>query len=133
MGSKNQKHVPTDATRKMVLELTGFGLEQQSICSYLDINDDTLRKYYREEITIGKMQTNLRVLQTAYAKACSPDPRNNAMTIFWLKTRCGWREKEPVDPAQTVATVLEAMRPLSPVEWQEKYGSPPTSEINGAG
>jgi hypothetical protein len=55
------------------------------------------------------------------------------MTIFWLKTRCGWREKETVDPAQTVATVLEVMRPLSPVEWQEKYGSPSTSGVTGAG
>ena len=43
MGTKNQKPVPTDASRKMVMELSGYGFEQKDICSYLDINDDTLR------------------------------------------------------------------------------------------
>ena len=93
MGAKNQKHVPTDATRKMVMDLTGFGIEQAYICSYLDINDDTLRKYYREEIDVGAMEMNMAVMRNMFNKACDPNPQNNAVGIFWLKTRCGWREK----------------------------------------
>jgi len=47
----------------MLLELTGFGFEQKNICSYLCINDDTLCKYYREEINAGKIQVNMEVMQ----------------------------------------------------------------------
>lgn len=119
-----KKHVPTDEQRKLVKDLTGYGFIQADICSYIGISDETLRLHYREEIDHGAIEMNALVMDNAFSKACDPDPRNNSMTIFWLKTRCGWRDKDNVDPAATIAAVLEAMRPMDRKEWDKEHGTP---------
>ena len=66
----------------MVKDLTGFGFIQADISSYLDISDETLRKYYRTEINHGALQMNTAVMRNMFEKACSPNPQNNAVGIF---------------------------------------------------
>jgi hypothetical protein len=114
-------HQPTAGSRKMVTELIGFGYKQYEIGEFLEINKDTLAKHYRVELDTGLMTVNLKVLKNAFHKACSKDPRNNAVLIHWLKTRCGFVEKKDTDILGTLNAVLEMKRPLSQEEWTAKY------------
>ena len=107
----------------MVSELIGFGYKQYQIGEFLGINKDTLAKHYRDELDSGLMTINLMVLKTAFNKACSKDPRNNAVLIHWLKTRWGFIEKKDTDTLGVLNAVLEMKRPLSQEEWTAKHAN----------
>jgi hypothetical protein len=47
----------------------------------------------RRFISVRGRAANARVAQTSFQQATTPG--NNAATIFWLKARAGWREKQP--------------------------------------
>ena len=82
-------HVPTDKTRAEVAALTSFGNTQAQICSYLDIDDKTLAKYYRRELDTAVTQANAQVAKRLFNKAVAQD--DLSAQIFWLKTRARWR------------------------------------------
>jgi hypothetical protein len=86
-------HVPTDETRAQVAALTSFGIQQDQIALYLEIDKKTLAKYYRRELDIGVMHANAKVaarlFETATSKGNDFVP---ASMYFWLKCRAGWRE-----------------------------------------
>jgi hypothetical protein len=69
----------------------------------LSIPTPTLSKALRDDPAVktamyqGRAESSLRIRQTAYEMAISGN--NTAMTIFWLKTREGFREKAPETPA----------------------------------
>ena len=66
------------------------GDNQDQIATALGTDRKTLAKYYSEEISTGLEACHAEVKATAYRLAVSG--RCPAMTMFWLKTRCGWRE-----------------------------------------
>ena len=55
----------------------------------------TLRKWFRHELDVASIEANARVAQTLFQQATTPG--NIAATIFWLKARARWREKQPVE------------------------------------
>ena len=97
---------PTEAQRKEVRELVGLCTNQQGVARRLGIGMSTLVKYFREDLGRGVEEANLQVAQSAFNQAigrrwvtlpdgteklerCDPVP---SMTIWWTKTRMGWRE-----------------------------------------
>ena len=56
---------------------------------------NTLKRAYKEEIKNGKHIANMEIVLSAFQQAKSG--RVPAMTMFWLKCRCGWREKAKED------------------------------------
>jgi len=68
-----------------------IGIPQDDIALLLDVTPKTLRKYFRRELTHGAIEANAKVMETLFEMATSGD--NTAATIFYAKTRCGWREK----------------------------------------
>lgn len=54
----NPPHSPTEETRAEVRALSGFGITQDDIARYLDIDPKTLRKHYREELDTGTTHAN---------------------------------------------------------------------------
>jgi hypothetical protein len=69
------------------------GMPQEDILAGLPIDDTkTLRKHFREELDTAYAKANARVVQTAFKQATSG--KSPAMTMFWLKTRMGWKETE---------------------------------------
>lgn len=88
-------YVPTAGDRKQALELIGFGHRSEDVARVLGISKRTLEKYFRAELDEGHVRTNIAVQQTAYQMATSG--QHVAMTIFWLKTRCGWKETTVVE------------------------------------
>ena len=83
-------HTPTEATRQTVQLHTMVGTIQTDIARVLDIDEKTLRKYYRDELDLAKAKANATIGGALFNKAKGGDV--TAM-IFWLKTQAGFREK----------------------------------------
>ena len=87
-------HAPTDATRQTVQLHTTVGTTQADIARVLDIDEKTLRKYYRDELDLAKAEANATIGGALFKRAKSGD--TTAM-IFWMKTQAGWREKTDIN------------------------------------
>ena len=71
--------------------MAGLGLRHSDIAAIKGVCVDTLKKYCEEELDHGKAKARLQVMQSAFKQAISG--KTPAMTMFWLKTQCGWSEK----------------------------------------
>jgi hypothetical protein len=89
--------VPTDENRRQVETLAGFGIPQPDIGRTIGVNDDTLRKYYRDELDSGTTKANAAVAQSLYRKALGDGTSAVTAAIFWLKTRAQWRETNTLE------------------------------------
>lgn len=86
---------PTDDQRRLVRALSGFGVPHDDIGRIVKCSPPTLRKRFRDELDLGTAEANAKVAQTLYQQATTPG--NVAATIFWLKARAGWREKQVLE------------------------------------
>lgn len=91
----NPPHSPSEETRAEVRALSGFGITQDDIARYLDIDPKTLRKHYRDELDTGTTHANAEVARSLHKQAT--EGGNVAAAIFWMKARAGWREKQEVE------------------------------------
>ena len=77
--------------------LTGIGLTMAQVADVLGVSKDTLERRAKESdelrlaISSGRSKAAAAVCETAFNMATSGI--HPAMTMFWLKTRQGWREK----------------------------------------
>lgn len=80
----------TEDDRARAARLAGYGLKHDQIASELGISVSTLQRRFSAELKRGHATAAAKVAATAYELAtsgtCPP------MTMFWLKTRCGWKE-----------------------------------------
>lgn len=83
---------PTDEQRKTVRAMSGYGVPQPEIAKVLQIDDKTLRKYFRAELDVAATHTNAKVAETLFRMATRGDCP--AATIFWMKVRAGWRDRD---------------------------------------
>mgnify|MGYP000155908589 len=82
-------HVPTEAQRQAVSLHASTGTPQELISRILDIDEKTLRKYYRDELDLGLAKANAKMSGSLFNKGIGGD---TTAQIFWLKTRAGFRE-----------------------------------------
>lgn len=84
---------PTDAERKQVEAMSGYGLpiEQIAILVRGGIDGDTLRKHFANELIAGKAKANSGVGRTLFQKAMGGD---TAAMIWWSKTQMRWSETQ---------------------------------------
>jgi hypothetical protein len=85
------EHIPTEDSRKLVKTLSAVGIRYVDIALKLDITDDTLRKYYKAELELGRIDANAQLGNTLFQQA---KKGNTTALIFWLKTRAGWKETQ---------------------------------------
>jgi len=86
---------PTAEQRKTVEVMAAYGIPEEQIASTTGpkgIDPKTLRKHFRRELLLGATKANSKVAETAYQMAISG--KCPVMTIFWLKCRGGWKERE---------------------------------------
>ena len=84
-----QAHEPTDEKRKLVESTSGLGLPHEQIAILVGIDDKTLRKYYRNELDIGKAKANGQIAKTLFSKAIAGDTTS---LIWWTKAQMRWSE-----------------------------------------
>jgi len=95
-------HDPTQATREVVKLHALVGTRQEVIADILEIDEKTLRKYYREELDQSLSRANAAIGGALFNKAKSGD---TSAIIFWLKTRDGFREKQDIDVTSNGETI----------------------------
>lgn len=101
-GPGRPAFVPTEAQRKQVEALAGYGMPQDQIASI--VTDDgialeTLRAHFDRELRQGKAKANAHIGKTLFEKASNGD---TASLIWWSKAQMRWREETNV---QAVAPV----------------------------
>ena len=96
----------------MVRRMAGIGLSQDEIAATLinpetgrSICASTLRAHCADELREGKAEAKAKVANRAYKMAISGD--SPAMTMFWLKTQCGWRETSHHDVTSNGETIQQ--------------------------
>ncbi|MGK7867668.1 hypothetical protein [Falsiroseomonas sp. E2-1-a20] len=84
-------YVPTDEQRRTVRAMSGLGIPQDDLATFLDIDKKKLRKHFRQELDRGSVEAATKVAQSLFRMAT--DGGSVAAAIFWMKARAGWREK----------------------------------------
>ena len=92
-------YVPTAEQRRVVTAMAGFGVPHDDIALVVRCSPPTLRKWFRHELDVATIEANARVAQCLFQQATKPG--NIAASIFWLKARAGWREKQIVEVSGT--------------------------------
>lgn len=85
-----EAYKPSEADRKTVRALAAYGIPQERIGEVVGCSHVTLRKHYRRELDLAATEANAKVAETLFRLATSG--KDVAATIFWCKTRLGWRE-----------------------------------------
>ena len=90
-GAGRPAFEPTDAERKQVEALSGYGLpiEQIAVLIRDGIHVETLTKYFGNELATGKAKANGQIGKTLFQKAMSGD---TTAAIWWSKTQMRWKE-----------------------------------------
>jgi hypothetical protein len=86
---------PTDQQREQVKAMSSHGVPHRQQAPLIGCSSPKrLRKHFREELNIGKIQANAKVDGALYQSAL--DGNVKAQT-FWLKTVDGWQETGNVE------------------------------------
>lgn len=85
---------PTDDKRLLVKELSGVGIKQEQIASILKISDDTLRKYFKEELELGIADAHANMARAIYKKAINGSEK---LMMYYGNCQMGWSEKSKVE------------------------------------
>lgn len=99
----HNRHEPNDISRKMVSNLVKYlSMTQVQIAEVVGVDVKTLRKHYKSELLTASIEQNMSLARNAYAMALDGNP---TMTIFLLKTRCGYIEPKQVEEVEEVAKI----------------------------
>lgn len=96
----NHRHKKTEELSRQVETMSAMGLTLQMIEMITGVNHNTIYKYYKQELMVGKSKANLKVAQRVFELATNPEVAENVSLnacMFWLKTQAGWRERLDVD------------------------------------
>ncbi len=111
-------HVPTGNLRQRVCDLVMSGAPIHIICEILEINDDTLRKYYGREIKTAKTIAIERIGKTVYQQALDGDSKAQALYLKTQGASQGWVEKQIVENVSSEDT--QALK-IQIKELEEKF------------
>lgn len=84
---------PTDAQRRQVESMAGFGIPHDDIAKVLQIDAKTLRKHFPDELEMGHIKANTAVARNLFRIATGNGREAVTAAIFWTKTRMGWNDR----------------------------------------
>jgi hypothetical protein len=111
---------PTEEDRLKVSRMARLGFSQSDIAKVFALAPKTLRKHFRKELTISGIEATVDVIETLYKMATSGT--NTTASIFWAKTRGGFRTTPLPDP-QAIREI-SAPRPPSTIVVLNNDGDP---------
>lgn len=85
-------HQRDERAARQVEAMTGYGIPVTEIARVIGVCENTLRKYYGDEVAVGATKANAKVIESLFRKATGEGQGSVAAAIFWAKTRCGWKE-----------------------------------------
>jgi len=116
---------PTPEDREKVTRMGNMGTPQTDIAKVMGISPKTLRKNFRKELTASGIEATFNVVETLYKMATSGT--NTAASIFWAKTRGGFRTT-PAPPPPTPTYQISTPRPPSTITVLNNDGDPCANE-----
>ncbi|MEY8118441.1 hypothetical protein AB9F26_09265 [Falsihalocynthiibacter sp. BN13B15] len=90
-------HTPSEDQRHIVEVLVAGGTPKTTIAKALDIGMNTLRRHYKDELENGLELANAKVVRRLFRLI---EQGSTPATIFWLKTRAGWKEGQTLEIKQ---------------------------------
>lgn len=78
--------------KRLVRALTACGNDYEEIAKILGVKPSMVRKLFREEMEVGGVQANAKVMGSIF-KAATQD--NMTAAIFWAKTQGSAKQKRP--------------------------------------
>lgn len=72
--------------------LTANGVSLDDVANVIGISANTCRKYYLDQLAIGRIKANAAVAEALFQHAIGSGPQAVAAAIFWLRARAGWCE-----------------------------------------
>lgn len=93
----SNEHIPTDDLRQRISDLAVAGIPIYLICEIVDINDDTLNKYYKRELMCAEPEAVERVAKTVVMQAMAGDPKAQALYMKTKGAKYGWVEKQVIE------------------------------------
>jgi len=112
-GAGKPPFQPTDKERQQVESMSGFGVPYEQIAALIrhGIDDETLVKHFKKELTLGKAKANQQIGQTLFQKAQGGD---TTAAIFWAKTQMRWAEhKEVTPPSVEIDGLINALATIA--------------------
>lgn len=85
---------PTPEERRAIEHYVSIGYTQEQIAAILGKSVDSLDRYCREELDLGKLKVDAKIAGKLYEKAMKGD---TAALIWWTKSRMRWSEKLDLD------------------------------------
>lgn len=92
----------TEEQAQWVAKMCCAGITHPAIARVLGITDDTLKKYFKDELDTSLDIRNTKASELLWEKVLSGD---TVCLLFYLKTRAGFRESQRIE--------LETTQPLS--------------------
>jgi hypothetical protein len=119
-----KKHTPTDIQRGQVEGMAACGVPHKDIASYVGVSENTLEKWYKDELSNGRSRGNIEVrhflfnaatgkvlnkkLKSYNDKATFKDCLTAA--IFWGKTQMGMSDKaQETDATEKIANAIASL------------------------
>ena len=110
----------TDEQRKHVQTLSGYGLSQDQISRMLEIDRNTLKKHFKEELEKGKDIAYSQALNSLFSNI---KKGKEASIFFYLKTQHGWKEKQEIQhTGKDGEALVDRALPEAPEEWLRRAG-----------
>lgn len=111
-------------TEEEMYKFGAVGCGMASMAAYFGFSTQTFYEYINQRPSLwhalkkGEFESNVTVQSKAYEMAVSGD--HPTMTMFWLKTRCGFRE-EPIFAFITQRFGVKEPKNLNPEQMEEVY------------
>lgn len=82
-------HEPNDQLKAIVSVMYAGGIDKENIAAAIGISAETLNKYYPEQLLTAKAKLDAEAIGALVKQIRAG---NTAAILFYLKTRCGWKE-----------------------------------------
>ena len=86
--------IPTEDQKLLVTIMSSTGVPHERQAKALGVNSKTLRKYFKEELQLGRNRAHAEIAGALYKRALDG---NVPAQIFYLKTQAGWREAQRLE------------------------------------
>jgi hypothetical protein len=86
--------IPTEDQKFLVTMMSSTGVPHERQAKAIGVNSKTLRKYFKEELQLGRNRAHAEIAGALYKRALDG---NVPAQIFYLKTQAGWREAQRLE------------------------------------
>lgn len=95
----NNEYIPDDFTRTRVEDMARAGIPKGLIAEIIEIDTETLDKYYGKEVRHATPKAVARVGATLYQQALNGDTKAMALYLKTQGAKFGWIEKQVIEVA----------------------------------